>query len=110
MIDIAAVRSLLTLDGLLDPQIEPHLNRAYLDIEGTLFTSNTQELEVVGWKTIYYLSPQLWLSTQRRVNEMDESLDTFKDLETFQSYCLNRSNEAMPSDTTGNEELAWDAS
>ena len=109
MIDFAGVRTLLFLDGLTDPQIEPHLNRAHLDTEDVVFTSATQELEVIGWKTIYYLAPQLWLLTQRRVNEMDESLDTFKDLETFQDYCLKRSNEAMPSDTTGNEELAWDA-
>jgi len=109
MTTVTDVRTLLALADLSDEAIEPHLNRALFDTKDVTFEDGTQELEAVGWRTIYYVSPALWLLLQKNVNEMDETLQTFKDLKQFQEYCLDRADSAMPSDTTGNEELAWDA-
>ena len=41
-------------------------------------------------KTIIVIAPLLWLKIQQRVNEYDESFETFKDVETFQDFWENR--------------------
>ena len=82
------VRALLKMEQLDDEILLPHLHRAELDLSGTEWPSEDVEKEAVASKAIYYAAPLLWLKIQQRVNEYDDSLETFKDVERFQSYWL----------------------
>ncbi|AXH14367.1 hypothetical protein CP985_05645 [Malaciobacter mytili LMG 24559] len=82
--------------------ITPHLNRAIWDYNHVEFEDEIQQVEVIGSKAFYYLAPLLWVDMQDRVNEYEESLETFKDVKTFQSYWLDRSNSAL--NKTNNDE------
>ncbi len=101
------LRTLLKMEQLQDPDIEPHLARAVLDFSGTVFDSVEIEKEAVGSKAIYYIAPLLWLRIQQRVNEYDESLETFKDVKSFQAYWLDRSRSAAELGTTAADGLQW---
>jgi len=81
--------------SLEDNSITPHLNRAIWDYNDIEFESEIQQVEVIGSKSLYYLAPLLWVDMQNRVNEYEESLETFKDVKTFQNYWLGRANSAL---------------
>lgn len=97
MITIANLKTLFPL-SMQDDEITPHLTRADWDYKHVTFEDELQELEVVGSKTLYYLAPLLWVDMQGRADEYDESLQTFKDVEKFQSSWLERANSALSKD------------
>lgn len=73
-----------------------HIKRAANDVKDVDFGADEDtELEVVGSKAMYYIAPLLWVDMQNRVSEYEESLQTFKDIERFQEYWLNRSSSAL---------------
>ena len=90
---IGDVRDRLYLDELEDSEILSHLQRADRDFRGVVFDDsddNFDEKEAVSCKAIYYLAPLLWQRIQQKVNEYDETLQTFTDVEKFQEYWLDR--------------------
>lgn len=73
-----------------------HIKRATADVEDIDFKENVEaKLEVIGCKAMYYIAPLLWIDMQARVDEYDESMHTFKDIEKFQEYWLSRSSSAL---------------
>jgi hypothetical protein len=110
MITIEDIDTLFRL-SLDDKDIQSHLDRATWDFRDVEFEDDLQELEVIGSKTIYYLAPLLWVDMQDRAEEYEESLQTFKDIEKFQRYWLERAESAITSD--GNEsddgDMKWAA-
>lgn len=88
--------------SMSEDEVEPHLNRSVWDYSHVEFEDDLQKVEVIGSKTLYYLAPLLWIEMQDRVNEYEESLQTFKDVKTFQSYWLDRANSAL--NKTNNDE------
>lgn len=98
---IVDIKSLFPL-SIKDEEITPHLNRAIWDYNDLTLDAEIQELEVIGCKAIFYLAPLLWIDMQDRANEYEESLQTFKDVKTFQAYWLDRSNSAL--NNTNNDE------
>lgn len=97
MITVENLKTLFPL-SLEEVDITPHLARADWDYKDKMFEDNLQELEVVGSKTLYYLAPLLWVDMQNRADEYNESLETFKDVEKFQSSWLERANSALSKD------------
>jgi hypothetical protein len=97
MIDLEALKTLFPL-SIEDEKIIPHLNRAIWDYKDKEFEDDIQELEVVGSKTLYYLAPLLWVDMQTRADEYDESINTFKDVESFKQNWLDRANSALSKD------------
>ncbi len=96
---VADVRERLALAELKDSEIESALKRASRDYKNIVFDGdedNYDQIEAVSCKAIYYLAPLLWQRIQQRANEYDETLETFKDLEVFQQYWLDRA-ESIPS-------------
>jgi len=107
-ITVANLKTLFPL-SLEDDDIDPHLARATWDYKETVFEDELQELEVVGSKTLYYLAPLLWIDMQNRADEYDESLNTFKDVETFKASWLERANSALNKDNNNltDSEVVW---
>ncbi len=98
MTTIADVRERLKLEELSDEEIAPHLARAERDFRGVEFEEDTNEydeVEAVACKALYYIAPLLWLTIQNRANEYNETLETFKDVDLFQEYWLDRC-ESIP--------------
>lgn len=93
-VNIEDLKSLFPL-SLEDKAITPHLNRAIWDYNDLKFNDEIQQIEVIGSKAFYYLAPLLWVDMQNRINEYKESLETFKDVKTFQNYWLSRANSAL---------------
>jgi len=108
MITIVNLKTLFPL-SLEDTEITPHLSRADWDYKDKVFEDELQELEVVGSKTLYYLAPLLWIDMQNRAVEYEESLQTFKDVEKFQSSWLDRANSALNKDDENatDSEVKW---
>lgn len=102
-ITVADVKTLFNT-SLSDEAILPHLTRAKRDYTAVAFTDVTDELEAIGSKTIYYLSPLLWKDIQGRVNEYEESM-RFSDIKGFGQYWLDRANSVeIAIDETNNQE------
>ena len=109
MIEVSDVKTLFSI-SLSDEEITPHLNRARKDFEDIEFSDNEDELEAIGCKTIYYLSPLIWIAQSAKAREYDESIETFSDIEKFQSYWLKRSDEVVQKyKTTGGGDIKWQA-
>lgn len=73
-----------------------HIKRAAADVKDVDFgLDEDARVEIIGSKTMYYLAPLLWVDMQNRVSEYEESLQTFKDIERFQKYWLERANTAL---------------
>lgn len=92
MITIDELKKLFPLT-MEENVVNQHIKRASMDYESETFTSD-EELEIVGSKAMYYLSPLLWVDIQDRTDEYSESMQTFKDVERFQAYWLERCNSA----------------
>ncbi len=108
MISIESLKTLFPI-SLEDKKIEAHLNRATKDYVNIEFEDESQELEVVGSKTIYYLAPLLWVDMQNRVQEYAESLSSFKDIKSFQQIWLDRAETALSKINTENEDnIGWE--
>ncbi|PLY06776.1 MAG: hypothetical protein C0625_08000 [Arcobacter sp.] len=104
------VENLKTLFPLTigETSINPHLARATWDYKAEEFEDETQELEVIGSKTLYYLAPLLWVDMQDRAEEYAESVETFKDVKKFQEYWLDRAESALTKVTEENkDEIGW---
>jgi len=108
MVTVEEVKELFAL-SLTDEQILPHLNRATLDYQDIEFSSDLEETEAIGSKTIYYLSPLIWSATSAKAREFEETLETFKDLEKFQEYWLNRANTIVDKYKTELGGIKWAA-
>lgn len=108
MITIPTLKTLFPI-SLEDEKIQAHLNRATKDYKDIEFEDESQELEVVGSKTIYYLAPLLWVDMQNRVQEYAESLSSFKDIRSFQQLWLDRAETALSKVNIEDEDgIAWD--
>ena len=108
MITISSLKTLFPI-SIKDEQIQAHLNRATKDYVNIEFEDESQELEVVGSKTIYYLAPLLWVDMQNRVQEYAESLSSFKDIKSFQQIWLDRAETALSKINTENEDnIGWE--
>ncbi len=95
MIALEDLKKLFELT-LSEENVTQHIKRAYLDYEGLDFTKHEDlELEIVGSKALFYLSPHLWVDMQNRTDEYEESLSTFKDVEKFGEYWLKRADSAL---------------
>jgi len=91
MISVAQVKTLFPI-SLDEEQILPHLKRANSDFNDVGFGENEDdEIEAIGCKSIYYLAPLLWVAMSAKAREYAESIETFRDLDGFQSYWLKRS-------------------
>ena len=89
MVTVDEVKSLFNL-SMSNEEITPHLDRATLDYSDIDFNNHLEEKEAIGSKTIYYLAPHIWSATSQKAREYDETLETFKDVQKFQEYWLNR--------------------
>jgi hypothetical protein len=108
MLTIPNLKTLFPI-SLKDEQIQAHLNRATKDYKDIAFEDESQELEVVGSKTIYYLAPLLWVDMQNRVQEYAESLSSFKDIRNFQQLWLDRAETALSKVNIEDEDgISWD--
>lgn len=108
-VTVANLKTLFPI-SIDDAQITVHLNRATKDYTGVEFEDESQELEVVGSKTIYYLAPLLWIAMQNRVEEYAESLGSFKDIKSFQQIWLDRAETALTKENIENgDEIGWSA-
>jgi|GEM_PF-2146466 len=94
MITIEQLRTLFEMQ-LKDERIQAHLDRANFEFKDLKTEDATLLLEVIGCKAMYYLSPLLWVDVQNRADEYDNSLETFRDVEKFQSYWWDRSTSAV---------------
>ncbi len=107
---IADLKALFPL-SLEDEQIQAHLNRSIWDFNDVEFKDEIQALEVIGSKALFYLAPLLWVNMQNRASEYEESLETFKDVHSFEQYWLNRSNSALNRfdeiKTSEDGEISW---
>ena len=109
MITINDVRTLFSI-SLSDEEITPHLTRAKRDFKGIEFSDDEDELEAIGCKTIYYLSPLIWIAQSAKAREYDESIETFSDIERFQNYWLKRSDEIIKKyKTDKGDNIKWKA-
>lgn len=97
MITIDELKKLFPLT-MEESVVTQHIKRASMDYKGETFTED-EELEIVGSKAMYYLSPLLWVDMQNRVAEYEESMSTFRDVEKFQAYWLERCLSAYASAT-----------
>ena len=98
MATIADIQERLPLTDFPESVMESSLKRAQRDFRGMVFEADDNgydEIEAVACKAIYYLSPNLWQKMQEKVNEYNETVQTFGDLEVFQNYWLERS-ESIP--------------
>ncbi len=96
---------------LKEEMVTQHIKRALMDYEG-LELNETEELEIVGSKAMYYLAPWLWVDMQNRTDEYEESLSTFKDVKEFQAYWMRRADSAIElhhkkNGNSQNGGLAW---
>lgn len=108
MITIPTLKTLFPL-SLEDKKIQAHLDRATKDYKNIEFEDESQELEVVGSKTIYYLAPLLWVDMQNRVQEYAESVSSFKDIKSFQQIWLDRAETALTKVNMEDEDnIVWD--
>lgn len=94
MVDFASLKTLFPLE-IEEEKALAHIKRARLDFMEIEFKNKDLELEVIGSKAMYYLAPLLWSKMQNRVDEYEESLQTFKDIEKFQAYWLDRSSSGL---------------
>ena len=94
MITVSDVKTLFSM-SLSDEEITPHLARAKRDFKDIEFSDREDELEAIGCKTIYYLSPLIWIAQSAKAREYDESIETFSDVKKFQEYWLKRSDEIV---------------
>lgn len=108
MITIQILKTLFPI-SLEDEKIQAHLNRATKDYKNIEFEDESQELEVIGSKTIYYLAPLLWVDMQNRVQEYAESITSFKDIKSFQKIWLDRAETALSKVNIEDEDgIAWE--
>lgn len=108
MIEVSDVKTLFSI-SLSNEEITPHLNRAKRDFEDIEFKDSEDELEAIGCKTIYYLSPLIWIAQSAKAREFDESIETFSDIEKFQSYWLIRSDEIIGKYSNKTGSIKWGA-
>ena len=106
MIAISDIRTLFDI-SLSDEQITPHLSRAKKDMKDIAFDDDEDELEAIGCKTIYYLSPLIWIAQSAKAREYDESIETFSDVQKFQNYWKERSQRVVEKYSNKNSDIRW---
>ena len=93
-----------------DERITPHLNRAIRDLSHDEFETPEDEKEAVACLAIYYVAPIFWSHMQARVNEYDETMQSYGDLQKFQNGWKARSDSVLRIDeSSGSGGLSWAA-
>ena len=91
-VTVQDVRARINLSGMTDEEIDIHLQRAKKDFDGFTFATDFDKQEAIACKAIYYIAPLLWSKISKNLSEFGDYFESFKDVEGFQKYWLERSN------------------
>ena len=101
---IDEIRRYHSLKMISDDEITPYIELALLELPSYGVTPNLT-LKATAFLTLSLLGAKLWIKIQQRANEYDESLETFKDLEVWQSYWKNRLYSLTKADDDKNNDI-----
>ncbi|MDR1912621.1 MAG: competence protein CoiA [Helicobacteraceae bacterium] len=88
---IAEVRRYHDLKALSDDEIAPFVETAIDEFAGVEIIAG-RETKATAYKTLALLGEKIWLKVQQRANEYDETVETFKDVDHWRDYWLDRLN------------------